>query len=280
MEKSNKRIFKFVFLLLLAFLSIIAVGCGNKSNGSDYPNDDENGETNEETNRKIYYNVNYTIKNRHIDKTIATIGQKVKEYNGYIDNSYEKDNYANYVYRIPSDKLNDFMNYMSTIGSVIDKSFSSNDITIKYSYTTERLNTLYASKEAYLVLLTREGLTMDEIISIKSKIEEIDTEIRTLERTKADYDNLLDYSTVTIVYRTSNKIKASFLKDYVQYLRDFVVGLFKFIMYALPFGIVGGGVAILIYFLQEKSRKKRIAERQQRFINNSNNNSNSNENKK
>ena len=33
MEKSNKRIFKFVFLLLLAFLSIIAVGCGNKSNG-------------------------------------------------------------------------------------------------------------------------------------------------------------------------------------------------------------------------------------------------------
>ena len=280
MEKSNKRIFKFVFLLLLAFLSIIAVGCGNKSNGGDYPNDDENGEINEETNRKIYYNVNYTIKNRHIDKTIATIGQKVKEYNGYIDNSYEKDNYANYVYRIPSDKLNDFMNYMSTIGSVIDKSFSSNDITIKYSYTTERLNTLYASKEAYLVLLTREGLTMDEIISIKSKIEEIDTEIRTLERTKADYDNLLDYSTVTIVYRTSNKIKASFLKDYVQYLRDFVVGLFKFIMYALPFGIVGGGVAILIYFLQEKSRKKRIAERQQRFINNSNNNSNSNENKK
>lgn len=280
MEKSNKRIFKFVFLLLLAFLSIIAVGCGNKSNGIDYPNDDENGEINEETNRKIYYNVNYTIKNRHIDKTIATIGQKVKEYNGYIDNSYEKDNYANYVYRIPSDKLNDFMNYMSTIGSVIDKSFSSNDITIKYSYTTERLNTLYASKEAYLVLLTREGLTMDEIISIKSKIEEIDTEIRTLERTKADYDNLLDYSTVTIVYRTSNKIKASFLKDYVQYLRDFVVGLFKFIMYALPFGIVGGGVAILIYFLQEKSRKKRIAERQQRFINNSNNNSNSNENKK
>lgn len=280
MEKSNKRIFKFVFLLLLAFLSIIAVGCGNESNGSDYPNDDENGEINEETNRKIYYNVNYTIKNRHIDKTIATIGQKVKEYNGYIDNSYEKDNYANYVYRIPSDKLNDFMNYMSTIGSVIDKSFSSNDITIKYSYTTERLNTLYASKEAYLVLLTREGLTMDEIISIKSKIEEIDTEIRTLERTKANYDNLLDYSTVTIVYRTSNKIKASFLKDYVQYLRDFVVGLFKFIMYALPFGIVGGGVAILIYFLQEKSRKKRIAERQQRFINNSNNNSNSNENKK
>ena len=269
-----------MFLLLLAFLSIIAVGCGNESNGSDYPNDDENGEINEETNRKIYYNVNYTIKNRHIDKTIATIGQKVKEYNGYIDNSYEKDNYANYVYRIPSDKLNDFMNYMSTIGSVIDKSFSSNDITIKYSYTTERLNTLYASKEAYLVLLTREGLTMDEIISIKSKIEEIDTEIRTLERTKANYDNLLDYSTVTIVYRTSNKIKASFLKDYVQYLRDFVVGLFKFIMYALPFGIVGGGVAILIYFLQEKSRKKRIAERQQRFINNSNNNSNSNENKK
>lgn len=280
MEKNNKRIFKFVFLLLLAFLSIIAVGCGNESNGSDYPNGDENGEINEGTNRKIYYNVNYTIKNRHIDKTIAAIGQKVKEYNGYIDNSYEKDSYANYVYRIPSDKLNDFMDYMSTIGSVIDKSLSSNDITIKYSYTTERLNTLYASKEAYLVLLTREGLTMDEIISIKSKIEEIDTEIRTLERTKANYDNLLDYSTVTIVYRTSNKIKASFLKDYVQYLRDFVVGLFKFIMYALPFGIVGGGVAILIYFLQEKSRKKRIAERQQRFINNSNNNSNSNENKK
>lgn len=256
----KKNLFsKFLFLMLILF-AVAFVGCGNESGADNIPSDNS-GEINEDSDRKVYYSVDYRIKTKNINRMTAEITKKVRELKGYINDSYQKESYARFVYRVPVDKLDEFMDYMSNINDVVDKSLSSDDITNEYSYTDERLKTLYATKASYINLLSNDSLTIEEIISIKSRIEDVDTEIKVLENRKSSYNNLLNYSTVVITFDSSKKISASFFKDYAQYLNSFVAGLFKFIMYVLPFGIVGGGISLIIYLLQEKATKKKIEKR-------------------
>lgn len=251
------------FIVLLFLLCLFLIGCGMSGNESEKdtaPSIPDNSDDiiDIDVDRKIYYTVSYTVKLKEIEETISSISKKVSEYGGYIEKSseWESDSksYASYTYRVPISKLNDFLNFMEENEGIASKNISSDDITLTYSKTEERLKTLNASKNAYLKMLEKENLSISDIISINTRIEEIDTEVNYLENTKAKYDSLLDYATININYNTN--FEKTFLEQYLGYLVSFFITFGKVILYALPFVLVAGVIMLFIFIPQRKKNKE------------------------
>ena len=100
---------------------------------------------------------------------------------------------------------------------------------------------LEASKTAYLNLLNDTNLTMPEIIEIKAKIEDIDSELVGLYNTLASYDSVIDYTQITIEYVDDPRFFAS----YGNYLLDSFEVIYKIAFYILPYGLA---ISVIVFF--------------------------------
>lgn len=254
---------KFYYLLLVLVVSLLLVGCGASQNVPDVA-PDYNGDSFEgsndglviETTRKIYYTVDMNIQTDNVQSAYEYYTSKVYLFNGYVSKStINSTGSSTVVYKVPTDKLTEFLDYIekSDEGEVVRKSTSSNDITTKYNAVEARLEVLRSSRNSYLKMLEKAS-NINEIMTLQNKIEDIDTEILRLENEKGSYDNLLDYSSVTIYFNQT--IKDDFFGDYFDYFFEFFRILGIIILYSIPFGIVAGAVLTVI-FVSIKIKKRR-----------------------
>lgn len=241
----KKRLFILLFVLLGLFPLLFSC-----SDGSDISSESTNNvET--DSNRKICYNVNYVIEKEDVHYIEDSISKKVKEYGGYIANSVDNKDLSRYVYRVPTNKLNEFLDYVDSYGSIVkDKTIESTDITTQYSQTKSRIAILEASKEAYLNVLKNDNLSISEIITIKEKIEDIDSELLSIYNKLSAMDGQIDYSTITIKYEDDPK----FFKTYGPYLLSVWEFIYMAFFYCLPYGLV---VALIIFLVNLPSYIKR-----------------------
>ena len=117
---------KLKYILMVGLLSLLAVSCSSKpSNKGDYyepgGNQQQNGEKFEGAlgdnniiipeGHKIIYTVEYELRiEEEIASTIKVINQEVYTLNGYIQTSNDSLSYATYVYKVPTENLNTFLN--------------------------------------------------------------------------------------------------------------------------------------------------------------------------
>ena len=80
--------------------------------------------------------------------------QLVKNVGGYIESTYQSGDRENgstrsssMTLRIPSEKLDEFLNGLDGVGRVVDRSESSTDMTVQYADNEARLATLRAKLE-------------------------------------------------------------------------------------------------------------------------------------
>ena len=93
----------------------------------------ENGiEEVQETDRKLIRNVNLSLQTKEFDTVLDNMSQKIKDLGGYIQDSsvwgsssdYSSSRSASYTLRIPSDKLDEFIDVVETLGNVTYKNES------------------------------------------------------------------------------------------------------------------------------------------------------------
>lgn len=261
-----KKLIAVLFTLVLGFAMI---GCAADS-GDNYVPDmggkDEGVQTETSNNvvvdgnRKVIYEVSYSIHGEDALDIKNQVNNKVIEIEGYTSSSKDTTSSAEVVYKIPTDKLNAFLDYIDSFDGIGSKQITSSDITSSYAYTEAKIQTLMASREAYVKILETENLTRTEIMQINDKIASIDTELLQISNEKASYDNKLNYSKVTINYYVSEKApkQPTFFEEYAEYLVDFFVGLGKIILYSLPILLIAGGIFSSIFFpIHIKKRKAR-----------------------
>lgn len=244
---------KRLFILLLVLFSLFPL-LASCSDGGELPPEANNVET--DTDRKIYYNVNYTIESENVVTIKNSISKKVREFGGYISNSVDNEDKSRYVYRVPTNKLNEFLDYVDSYSDlVIDKTIESTDITTKYSQLSARIAILESSKEAYIKVLNEQTLSLSEIMSIKEKVEDIDSELLVLYNKLASMDSQIDYSTITINYKDDPK----FFSTYGDYLKSTGEIIYQAFFYILPYGLVVSLIIFLInlptYIRKRKSKK-------------------------
>ena len=243
----------------------------------------ENGiEEVQETDRKLIRNVNLSLQTKEFDTVLDNMSQKIKDLGGYIQDSsvwgsssdYSSSRSASYTLRIPSDKLDEFIDVVETLGNVTYKNESVDDVTLRYVDVDSHKKALETEQERLLELLAQ-AENMEDLLAIESKLSDVRYELENYGSQLRLLDNQIDYSTVNVdvdeVERVTDTGEKSFfgeIKDRFgnslytvgRDIRGFVI----VVLGSLPILIVWAviiAIAVLIVKKIRKGRKKKKEEK-------------------
>lgn len=155
--------------------------------------------------RKLIQTVNLTLETLVFDKYIQTLEEKVNSLGGYIETSnISKDSYsvrslkyAEYTVRIPGEKLDTFLDTVGNQAFIMNKSSSTEDVTLSYYDSESRKKALQIQQDRLFAILDK-AETMEDILALEERISDITYELEEQGTILKNYDNLVAYSTVNI----------------------------------------------------------------------------------
>ena len=250
----KKKCFAFLLALIMALL---AVGCGSKSAAAtetasaagwgmdtnyatdaaykeetgDFKEEDvtseEELETPVENGRKLIKTVFLSLQTTEFDSMISNLSTKTTELGGYIETSsvsgnsyyYRNTRYASYTIRIPSTKLNEFVNVVSELGNVTQKNESVEDVTLQYVDVESRKKALETEQERLMELLSN-AENMEDLLAIESKLSDVRYEIESYGSKLRMLDNQIDYSTVNVDVDEVERVTDTGEKGFFEEVKD------------------------------------------------------------
>ena len=250
----KKKCFAFLLALIMVLL---AVGCGSKSAAAtetasaagwgmdtnyatdaaykeetgDFKEEDvtseEELETPVENGRKLIKTVFLSLQTTEFDSLISNLSAKATELGGYIETSsvsgnsyyYRNTRYASYTIRIPSTKLNEFVNVVSELGNVTQKNESVEDVTLQYVDVESRKKALETEQERLMELLSN-AENMEDLLAIESKLSDVRYEIESYGSKLRMLDNQIDYSTVNVDVDEVERVTDTGEKGFFEEVKD------------------------------------------------------------
>lgn len=132
-----------------------------------------------------------------IKESNSSIRNKANELNGYVESENISENSSNTSIRIPSDKLDIFIEYVNKNYDVRNQQMSAQDITDTYVDNEARLKNFKAQESQTLEILKKAN-TVEDILKVQSEISKLRGEIEALESRKNIWDKDIEFSTVRI----------------------------------------------------------------------------------
>ena len=192
-------------IMALAFL-LCLVAC--RASNSDYeagkaPGDVQASIVNNPLNRKIVYTVYMTLESKDITALKNSITAKNTELGGYIEDSDEEYDdgecvEAQITYRVPTEKLDEFVNTIEGNGGVESKNVNTSDITTSYVDAVAEKSALEQRKTLLSQMLADTTISATDRITIINEISKVDTDLQSIELLINSYDSDVNYSTVVI----------------------------------------------------------------------------------
>lgn len=155
---------------------------------------------------KIIRRVNLEVETQEFDQLISSIDTHINQLGGYVENSnmtgrrYYSNNsmrYGSIVARIPKARLNEFLNTVDDISNVVNRNETTENVTIKYVDVESHKKALEIEQERLLALLEKVE-TLEDIITLEGRLSTVRYELENYEAQLRTYDNLVEYSTVTM----------------------------------------------------------------------------------
>lgn len=293
------KLLSFVFIIIMMMTMLTA--CGIDSNkydsvgnmgfesdsvinsGSGFDNDwvdDGKSEYNEvvpdnvESVRKIIERIDLSVQTKAFDTLMTDIDARVDEFGGYVESSNIQGNgFDNYggrdacvVIRIPADKSDAFVNFVSENSAVVSKNVDTEDVTLQYVDVESRINVLLLEKTQLEQLLS-EAVTMEDIIYVQDRLMDVIYELESAQSQLRTYDNLIDYTTITLniceVERTAivekqtvwEEITTKFTNN-IDDIKDDIVGLFIYVVANSPYLLIYAIVIFIGVVFIKKANKK------------------------
>lgn len=159
------------------------------------------------TNRKLIRDAELTVETKKFDAFLTALDEKVAEMGGYIESSsVNNESYsrgyrrATFVARVPADSLDSFINAVGELGSISNKSITSNDVTSEYIDAESRVAAL-KTEQASLMELLKSATDLDDILEIQDRLSDVTAELEYFQARINNIDSLVAYSTVTLSIR-------------------------------------------------------------------------------
>ena len=225
-------------------------------------------------NRKLIKTVDMTIETVSFDETIANLRNNINAVGGYIESEYSyngslynssnQSKYATITVRVPDTALDGFVNDVSGIGNVTQKTTSTRDVTLNY-VDTESKKEMYKAEQESLLALLEKAETIEDITYLTQRLTEVRYNIESMESSLRVYDDLVDYATVNftinevkvltptvIVEKTpGEELKEGFatsVKDVLVDTRDFFIRLIINLPYIIR-GLICLAIPVVIIFI-------------------------------
>ena len=230
--------------------------------------------------RKIIKTYNLTLETKNYDSAKNNIINTTSAMGGYISESAEKDNVtysgkkdrtATFTIRVPSSKVDAFVDAVCENVSVLSKRLSTEDITTAYYDTEAQLESLVAQEKRIEALIEKAD-TLDYLIQLEDKLTSIRAQINSLNKRLQQYDKSVDMSYVYIsldevVEYTEivdedptfgMRIKDAFVGTFENFV-DFCQGFIIAIVWLLPAIIIAAIVVPVVVILAHRADVKRKA---------------------
>lgn len=155
---------------------------------------------------KIIRNISMNVETKEFDKLLEAIDSEITNLEGYVERSsitgrkYSSDDSlrrGNITARIPKDNVDLFIDTIYDNANVINKSEDTKNISLEY-YDIESHKKALEIEQERLFELLGETDTVEEIITLESRLSSIRYELAQYETQLRTYDNKVDYATVTL----------------------------------------------------------------------------------
>ena len=174
-----------------------------------------NSANNYSGNRKLIRTYNLDVETLEFDEFVSALTSEVSAIGGYIESSsvngnsynYSSSRYANFTCRIPAEKVPAFLNTIDGLGNVTYSYENTTDVTLTYVDTEARIKSLQTEYDRLLELLA-EADSIDTIILLEQRITDVRYQIESYTSKLRTYDNLVDYSTVTLGVNEVKRVSA------------------------------------------------------------------------
>jgi len=162
----------------------------SRSRSADTPGED----------RMVTYSASLELSVKDNEETRKKLNEQLKIYNGFIVRETE----STIVVRIPSESMDDYLNFARTLGNIERESRTGTDITDQYRDNVLRLDNLKNVRNRYLTLLERAN-TVTDILAIEKELERVNLEIERLEGRIQHAQLSVAYSNITIRFREKSR---------------------------------------------------------------------------
>lgn len=229
------------------------------------------------SNQKIIERLNYRMETLEFDKSIQTMQTLTDQLGGYIqesgvdgDGALQKNDSrtAHYVLRIPQEKLKVWKEKSGTIGSVLNVSSTSENITESYYDTEAHLNALRTQRDRLLELMKKAD-KMADIVELEKALADVTYQIEQLTGTLRQYDSLVNFSTVTVdLYEVSKatiidktpvtlgeKIAYQFRQS-LRWMGDAGEGALVMVIGGLPILLLIAVVGAIVWLVARRKRRR------------------------
>lgn len=242
------------------------------------------------TNRKLIKNVDLSVETKEYDTLLQNLEKEIKDLGGYIENmdayngssySGRTSRYATIIARVPASSLDGFVSKIGENANITNRSESVEDVTLTYVDMESHKKMLMEEQERLMTLL-EQATTIEDIITIESRLSEVRYQVESMESQLRTFDNQVDYSTVTISITeveeltpvveesTGQRIKNGFLaslKSVLHGIKEFFITLIIILPHLVVWGIV---IAIIIFIVikitkASDKRSKRIQEERRKY---------------
>ena len=235
--------------------------------------------------RKIIKNGDLSIQTREFDEFLMNLNRSILAVGGYVEsssingNSYNKNRMrsADITARIPAENLDAFCDQVSDLGNVTYKNLYTRDVTLTYVDLESHVKALRTEQQTLMELLER-AQTVEDIITIQSRLSDVLYEIESYESTLRTYDDQIAYSSVhlgiqevqretTVEKETAGQEIARRFKENWEDVKDGAARLGINFVSDLPIIIVWViflGIIVLIVVLIVKGGPRRKARRERR----------------
>jgi hypothetical protein len=236
--------------------------------------------------QKIIYSAWAEIETLEFEKSLSDVYSLLDFYGAFIERStITGKNYTASFYktsarqsamvtlRVPSYLFKDFTTHLTSLGNVVSLNTNADNITAKFFDSESRLNT-YKIEEERLFSMLSKAETVEDMIKLEERISNVRYQIESLSSTLRNWQNEVDYSTVTInlyeveeltelepdpepepltYWEETGEGLTSVLSGIAVFFRE----LFKYIIILLPVLVVLAVVAAIVIIIFKLNKKRR-----------------------
>ena len=227
---------------------------------------------------KIIYSLYAYIETTEFNNTLSDVNMLMDQYNAFIQSSsiggnsyYDNTTYrtAEFVIRVPVENFSALKGSLGLLGNVVNENADATNITAQFTDVEARLTT-YRTEEDRLLAMLEKADTVEDMITIESRLSDVRYQIESLTATLRNWQNEVDYSTVTLSIREVEELSTQVsaqrtywermwdgLQSTFDGIGDFFKSLFMSIVVALPVLVILGVIAVVVVVIVRATRKRK-----------------------
>jgi len=227
-----------------------------------------------EKGRFVIARANVTVQTKAYDAFTAALKAGLKAMGGYTDAynewNFDSDRRADITARVPSEKLDAFLDSLEANGTIMSRSVTTTDVTDEMIETGSKKEALIAEEKALLAILEK-ATTVEDIIRVQDRLSNVRADLESYSRRLQSLQNQVNYSTVSISVSEVNRITTPTQKfsalassGFLASLRDIGSGLRNFALWfigAIPWLVVLAVPAALLIWIVRRARKNKKAKK-------------------